>query len=334
MILIRGIRGEKYARKIEEGKIDCRDLLSAILKPPNTGYEYSDYFERNLVKALKYLNVHSFKKENDPLFLFSMLTDYYIPHIYLTYFHILNERTIEWLEKFEDDYCFIAVDANVDQLTKTVIGDSFFGARMTYVDDINELDQNRVYNYNAAIMCSLEYLFSNKKDMLEPINVYSTLSFPLLCRERDAKFSDIENEFRIISYDCPKISKGKISQISRQVSIFGKTGARYSGTLFPKCNSVFANQLLFLNDPYLYLLDLLIKEDGNITIDSDFKSIDIKQISDEYIYLGGKEECANYVKTMIKKKPTEKYINRTILKERYFSDGEFKIYNSHWNVEY
>ena len=31
MILIRGIKGEAYARKIEEGIVDCRDVLSALL---------------------------------------------------------------------------------------------------------------------------------------------------------------------------------------------------------------------------------------------------------------------------------------------------------------
>ena len=46
MILIRGIKGETYARKIEKGIVDCRDLLSTLLLPPVTGYEYSDYFER------------------------------------------------------------------------------------------------------------------------------------------------------------------------------------------------------------------------------------------------------------------------------------------------
>ena len=54
MILIRGIKGEVYARKIEEGIVDCRDMLSALLQPPVTGYEYSDYYEKNLVKALSF----------------------------------------------------------------------------------------------------------------------------------------------------------------------------------------------------------------------------------------------------------------------------------------
>lgn len=34
MILIRGIKNEAYARKIQRGIVDCRDILSALLKPP------------------------------------------------------------------------------------------------------------------------------------------------------------------------------------------------------------------------------------------------------------------------------------------------------------
>ena len=80
MILLRGIKGEEYARKIENGIVDCRDILSALLEPPVTGYEYSDYYEKNLVKALMYFSKHMFKREikdiYDPIFLNSLLIDY------------------------------------------------------------------------------------------------------------------------------------------------------------------------------------------------------------------------------------------------------------------
>lgn len=93
MILIRGIKGESYARRIEKGIVDCRDVLSALLQPPVTGYEYSDYYEKNLVKALTYFTNEDVKSIHNPRFLHFILLDYYIPHIYLTYFHILNERS-------------------------------------------------------------------------------------------------------------------------------------------------------------------------------------------------------------------------------------------------
>lgn len=69
MILIRGIRGEFYAQKIEKGIVDCRDILSALLQPPVTGYEYSDYYEKNLVKALTYFTNEDVRNLRNPQFL-------------------------------------------------------------------------------------------------------------------------------------------------------------------------------------------------------------------------------------------------------------------------
>ena len=96
MILIRGIKGEQYARKIKKGIVDCRDILSTLLEPPVTGYEFSDYYEKNFVKAAAAL----YGKEADihePEFLYDLMIHYVVPHMYLTYFHILNPKSLEWL---------------------------------------------------------------------------------------------------------------------------------------------------------------------------------------------------------------------------------------------
>lgn len=72
MILIRGIKGEQYARKIKKGIVDCRDVLSTLLEPPVTGYEFSDYYEKNFVKAAAAL----YGKEADihePEFLYDLM---------------------------------------------------------------------------------------------------------------------------------------------------------------------------------------------------------------------------------------------------------------------
>ena len=74
MILIRGIKGETYARKIENGIVDCRDILSSLLDPPVTGYEYSDYYEKNLFKALSSFSCKGFAELHGPSFLYSLLT--------------------------------------------------------------------------------------------------------------------------------------------------------------------------------------------------------------------------------------------------------------------
>lgn len=48
MILIRGIKGEQYARKIKKGIVDCRDVLSTLLKPPVTGMSFQITMKRIL----------------------------------------------------------------------------------------------------------------------------------------------------------------------------------------------------------------------------------------------------------------------------------------------
>lgn len=320
MILIRGIRGESYARKIEKGIVDCRDILSALLQPPVTGYEYSDYYEKNLVKALTYFTNEDVRNLRNPQFLYSILIDYYVPHIYLTYFHILNERSLEWLDKFDDDYQFIALNVKIDRLTQTAIGNEFFGARMSYVDSIRQLSQDGTNSFYAACMCSLEKLFADKSDMMMSLQIYNTLSFPLLCREQNEKFTDIENEFRIIAYDCPRIQNGKMKQIPREVTILGKNGIEYKGILNAGEEPVLKSNLCVLNNPNKLLRNILIEEQGMITLDSRFKSINICDISDDYKYLGGKVGCQNYIKKVIKCKPKDIYVNRTVRRKYKMSD--------------
>ena len=320
MILIRGIKGESYARRIKKGIVDCRDILSALLQPPVTGYEYSDYYEKNLVKALTYFTNEDTKNLHNPRFLHSLLIDYYIPHIYLTYFHVLNERSLEWLDKFEDDYQFIALNVKIDRLTQTAIGNEFFGAKMSYVDSIRQLNQDGTNDFYAACMCSLENLFVDKSDLIMSLQIYNTLSFALLCREQDEKFTDIENEFRIIAYDCPRIQNGIMKQIPREVTILGKTGIEYKGVLNAGIDTVLSSNLFTLNNPNKLLSDILIEEQGMVTLDSRFKSINICDISDDYMYLGGKKACANYIEKMVKCKPKDIYVNRTILREHKMSD--------------
>lgn len=312
MILIRGIKCEAYARKIEKGIVDCRDILSALLEPPVTGYEYSDYYEKNLVKALSYFGNEDSVNLHNANFLYSLLIDFYIPHIYLTYFHVLNERSMEWLDKFEDDYHFIAMNVKIDRLTNTAIGNEYFGARMQYVNSIKEIEQAGNVKIGAACLCSIEDLFHDKRDFALSLNIYNTLSFPLLCREQDGKYTDIENEFRIIAYDCPRINDGVMNQIPREAVLRGKTGSRYVGTLCAGQNTTFESNLCMLKNRNKKLSAILEEEHGEIVLDSKFKPIDISTISDDYKYIGGKKECAEYIKRMVPYANHNTYVARTI----------------------
>ena len=80
----------------------------------------------------------------------------------MTHFHILNENLLEWLEKFEDDYSFIAIDVQIDKLTQTAIGNEFFGARMSYVDSIRQVEQDGYKGFIQPACARLKnYLLTN-----------------------------------------------------------------------------------------------------------------------------------------------------------------------------
>ena len=315
MILIRGIKGESYARRIEKGLVDCRDILSALLEPPVTGYEYSDYYEKNMVKALSFFWPDPDTHLHNPHFLYSLLIDHYIPHIYLTYFHILNERSLEWLDKFEDDYLFIALNIKIDRITQTAIGNEYFGSKMAYVDSIRQLEQSGFKNFQAACMCSIENLFKNKRDMAIPLKIYNTLAFALLCREQDEKFTDLENEFRIIAYDCPRIEGNIVKQIPRNAVIRGKSGIKYTGVLNAGVNTLFKSNMYTLRNPVRLLRDILFEERGDITLDSQFKAIQIHDVSDDYRYIGDKEACSDFIRKMLLSPPKDIFVEQTMRKE-------------------
>jgi hypothetical protein len=334
MILIRGIKGEQYARKIKKGIVDCRDVLSTLLEPPVTGYEFSDYYEKNFVKAAAAL----YGKEADihePEFLYDLMIHYVVPHMYLTYFHILNPKSLEWLDSFEDGDSFIVIDVQLDQLTQTAIGHEYFGAQMAYVDTICELEQNGYNPFQAACMVSIEDLFEDKTQMIPWLRLYNTLAFALLCREKDDKFTDIENEFRIIAYDCPRIVNGRIQQAPRPAVLTGQTGMKYKGVLTAGMDSMFESNTFVFRDLKKSLREIIAEEKGMVTLDSQFKSIDIRDISDNYRFIGGKEQCAEFIKKSLASMPQERCVNKTIQRTYRREDIPDAMFTkSHRDVEY
>ena len=240
-----------------------------------------------------------------------------------------------WLENFDNDYSFIAVNINLDRNTQTAIGNEYFGAKMTYVDSIRELKQDTYQNFYAACMCSVENLFQNKRDIGNVLQTYNTLFFPLLCREQDDKFTDIENEFRIIAYDCPLFSNGILEQIPREPIITTNVNEKYHGILHWNKNTVFKNENNVLRNPFKQLKDLIYEEKGKIRLDSKFKSIDIRTISNDYRYIGDKTACADFIKSTLENYPKEIYVDRTIRKEYRIDELKNVAFaQSHQIVEY
>ena len=78
------------------------------------------------------------------------------------------------------------------------------------------------------------------------------------------------------------------------------------------------------SNPNKMLSSILRDEHGGITIDSKFKPIDIRKISNDYRFLGGKAECEKYIKEMLIRKPKEKYVNRTVLRKHNLNDENMK----------
>ena len=132
-----------------------------------------------------------------------------------------------------------------------------------------------------------------------------------------------------------RIENGMMKQIPREVKLLGKTGVEYKGELNAGIDPVLKSNLYTLSTPNKLLKDILIEEQGMVTLDSQFKSINICDISDDYKYLGGKINCAKYIKKMLKYKPKDVYVNRTVLKKYKMSDiSEIEFVPSYQKVEY
>ena len=258
MIVIRGIYGEKYAKEIKRGFVGCRDILSALYSPPKTGYSFSDYFEKNFVQAASQIIGKRKTEFKSPEYLFSVLTNCYIPYMYMTYFHILNEGSEEWLDKaFKNptDIFFIALNIETDRITNTSIGKDYIGSRIEYLDNIQSKDQNALDYFQPAVTVAIEDNSKNKLDLYDAFRVFTTLTYPLLVRERDEKYNDLENEFRIIAYDCPKYVNGVRNQKNRNISIVSDNGAIYEGLLIPETDYLLKNNNPLLKNPFISLSD-------------------------------------------------------------------------------
>jgi len=72
-----------------------------------------------------------------------------------------------------------------------------------------------------------------------------------------------------------------MKQIPREVTISGKSGIKYKGVLTAGENSVFKSDCYILKNPNKLLKNIVVDEQGMITLDSLFKPINISDISDD-----------------------------------------------------
>ena len=100
-------------------------------------------------------------------------------------------------------------------------------------------------------------------------------------------------------------------------------------------DSMFESNTFVFRDLKKSLREIIAEEKGMVTLDSQFKSIDIRDISDNYRFIGGKEQCAEFIKKSLASMPQERCVNKTIQRTYRREDIPDAVFTkSHRDVEY
>ena len=100
-------------------------------------------------------------------------------------------------------------------------------------------------------------------------------------------------------------------------------------------DSMFESNTYVFRDLKKSLREIIAEEKGMVTLDSQFKSIDIRDISDNYRFIGGKEQCAEFIKKSLASMPQERCVNKTIRRTYRREDIPDAVFTkSHRDVEY
>ena len=100
-------------------------------------------------------------------------------------------------------------------------------------------------------------------------------------------------------------------------------------------DSMFESNTFVFRDLKKSLREIIAEGKGMVTLDSQFKSIDIRDISDNYRFIGGKEQCAEFIKKSLASMPQERCVNKTIRRTYRREDIPDAVFTkSHRDVEY
>ena len=100
-------------------------------------------------------------------------------------------------------------------------------------------------------------------------------------------------------------------------------------------DSMFESNTFVFRDLKKSLREIIAEEKGMVTLDSQFKSIDIRDISDNYRFIGGKEQCAEFIKKSLASMPQERCVNKTIRRTYRREDISDAVFTkSYRDVEY
>lgn len=305
MILIRGIKGDPYAQLIKKGIVSFGDLLSILLEPVKTGYALSDY-EEYYVKVMfaKIFGVNTSPSPEEVMRYFDsqLVLNPIISNLYLTYFHILNSNSIDWLNNFENDTSFIYIIPKINKITNNVMTSHILGRKIEYVKAYDD------YHFLDFEMSTLGILpmINNDLKISELNNFDSTMLYcerlfniykAIFTRVTDHKFSDIEQEFRVIyKFDNTIRSDGILYLNENREYPFIINNIPYKGYPFPKESNTIPD--IYLEPPVPFnnttYLNEFVKR-SKIELKRSFIDVDIKPIAERYGYIGNKEQCKKFI---------------------------------------
>lgn len=306
MILLRGIKGHEYAIKMQDGIVGCRDLFTTLVGSENSGYAFTDYYEKYFAEMFYYMkNIAG--NIDDANKIAQLALDEFVPYIYMTYFHIMNEDSEKWVEdNFEDDCEFIYYIPKLDGLTGQLIERDFFGDKIKYVKNINEFNvpQNSFINYGIMNKIDRSSLQAAKITSVVAC-VYNMLLYPLFFRVVDEKYNETENEFRIFTIkNCKVTINGEIVYDNPRTFQLMIDDEPYEGkviTIGAKNNIINQKDMKLTprNKKIVPVTDSLaesVVHKRNISYISDFMEICVRGTSSGFGYIGGKEECIDFIK--------------------------------------
>jgi hypothetical protein len=312
MILLRAIKGDDYAKKIDNGMISLRDVLSTITNDIETGYEYSNYKEEYFQYALKSqiqppINISEFNKKMRLKLLLTFNRT--VPYIYLTYFHILNENSVkDWLDSTSDDMSYIFIEPKLDSICSNMSGLNYIGKELCYTTDLNTVNKDQSFINMAGILQFLDRDMSRVKDNELIINYtgyISNLCFTLFHRVEDAKFNSKEKEFRIIykvptpinSFSgeiCPEQERIFSLLIDGKDKYKGETDVTHIEGELMCCDMKLTavNPLMAVRKTSLITE---VRKGKDFSILSEFRDVDIRDSVKRYGYIGNKEQCLAFI---------------------------------------
>ena len=310
--MLRGIYGREHAEIIKKGQVSFRDLLSRLLDPYDTGYKYSNFDEvmlREYIQDISKRPISWRKLTTDNLDRLALYIDPLLSYIYLTYFHIVTESTLEWIDNFADgDVYFIYLIPRLCRVSNNILGKSILGREIEYLYGNQHIDIDAFMSKTKGIVNILDGDLARSATLDEAITHSGMLarmfSF-VFSRRTEGVNTSCENEFRVVYKTPTFISNGGLySSADPRLYKFLISGILYEGYCrydrqldgSPDLIDIYLRtKSPLVMDPETTLTENLLKN-NKVELLPDYKAVDIRNVATNYGFIGDKEECALFVK--------------------------------------